>query len=190
MITPEQTLRERGEDAVSGKRSTGVNVGGSSILVIFILLCLTTFATLSMVSANADLKLTEKSAAAAQDYYAADAEAEQILAAIDAYARQLWTQNPNPAAFADACQMLSSAVDGGITTLRPAGGNTMLAQYAVPINDTHQLAVELEIVPNSQGYTLTRNSWQVQSVTDWQPGSAGLDLWGGGSLPIDGLPPV
>ena len=37
----------------------GLGVGASSILLIFVLLCLTTFATLSLVSAQADARLSE-----------------------------------------------------------------------------------------------------------------------------------
>ena len=39
------------------KRSFGLSIGSSSILMVFVVLCLTTFATLSLVSANADYKL-------------------------------------------------------------------------------------------------------------------------------------
>lgn len=67
--------------------ASGVGVGGSSILVIFVLLCLTTFATLSMVSAGADLRLTDRTVETVQEYYAADARAEEILARVDGVLR-------------------------------------------------------------------------------------------------------
>ena len=35
-------------------------IGSSSLLVIFVILCLVSFATLSIVSANADYKLSKK----------------------------------------------------------------------------------------------------------------------------------
>jgi hypothetical protein len=55
-------------------------VGGSSLLVIFSVLCLTMFALLSMSEVQAYGRLSDKSAESAEAYYAADCEAQQILA--------------------------------------------------------------------------------------------------------------
>ncbi len=61
------------------KRSFGLSIGSSSILMVFVVLCLTTFATLSLVSANADYKLSRKTADAAAAYYALDTAGERML---------------------------------------------------------------------------------------------------------------
>ncbi len=66
------------------KRSFGISIGSSSILVVFVVLCLTTFATLSLVSANADYRLSRKTADAAASYYALDAAGEELLADVAA----------------------------------------------------------------------------------------------------------
>jgi len=55
-------------------------VGGSSLLVIFAVLCLTVFALLGLSTVQADRRLTDASIAAVTAYYAADCEAEKILA--------------------------------------------------------------------------------------------------------------
>ena len=55
-------------------------VGGSSLLVIFAVLCLTVFALLSLGTVQADTRLSDASAEAVQAYYAADSAAEAILA--------------------------------------------------------------------------------------------------------------
>ena len=55
-------------------------VGGSSLLVIFAVLCLTVFAMLSLSTVQADKRLSDASAAAVSEYYAADCRAEEILA--------------------------------------------------------------------------------------------------------------
>ena len=65
------------------KKSYGVNIGTSSILVIIVILCLICFAGLSIVSANADFKLSEKLADRTTSYYAATSRANEDLAAID-----------------------------------------------------------------------------------------------------------
>jgi hypothetical protein len=55
-------------------------VGGSALLVIFAVLCLTVFAMLSLATVQADRRTADAAAQAVQDYYAADSEAEKILA--------------------------------------------------------------------------------------------------------------
>ena len=59
------------------------NVGSSSILMIFVVLCLTTFGVLSYVTANADCKISTKNVETVQNYYAASAGAQKKLAQID-----------------------------------------------------------------------------------------------------------
>lgn len=61
------------------KSDTPAAVGGSSLLVIFAVLCLTIFALLSLSTVQADGRLTAISAKAAKEYYEADTEAEEIL---------------------------------------------------------------------------------------------------------------
>lgn len=62
------------------RTDTPAAVGGISLLVIFIVLSLTVFALLSLSSVQADGRLSTASAEAVRAYYAADCEAEEILA--------------------------------------------------------------------------------------------------------------
>ena len=55
-------------------------VGGSSLLVIFAVLCLTVFALLSLSTVLADQRLGDASLEAIVSYYEADTQAEEILA--------------------------------------------------------------------------------------------------------------
>ena len=59
---------------------TPVAVGGSSLLVIFVVLCLTLLAVLGVSTVQADERLMMASADSVVDYYKADCEAEEILA--------------------------------------------------------------------------------------------------------------
>ena len=59
-------------------------VGASSLVVIFAILCIIIFALLSVSTANAEEALSINSAEHVKAYYAADAEAEMILAEIRA----------------------------------------------------------------------------------------------------------
>ena len=59
------------------------SMGASSVLMIFVVLCLTAFGVLSLVSARADLRLTRRAVQAAEEYYAADAGTDALLGAVD-----------------------------------------------------------------------------------------------------------
>ena len=93
-----------------------VAVGGSSLLVIFIVLCLTVFALLSLSSVQADGRLSTASAESVHAYYAADCEAEQILA-----------------------QLRQGNIPEGVTV----SGNRYC--YECVVTDTQKLVVETEI---------------------------------------------
>lgn len=59
-------------------------VGGTSLLVVFAVLCLTVFALLALGTVQADCRLSDASVNAVTGYYAADLEAEKIYARLRA----------------------------------------------------------------------------------------------------------
>lgn len=65
------------------QQSYFVNIGSSSLLVIFLILCLVTFAILSLSSAKSDYTFSERLAEHKKAYYEASARAEDIVAEID-----------------------------------------------------------------------------------------------------------
>ena len=72
---------------MSFQKKTGpefhVNVGSSSILLIFVILCLISFATLSIVSANADAKLSRRVVERTTAYYEACNQAQADITSLD-----------------------------------------------------------------------------------------------------------
>lgn len=91
-------------------------VGGSSLLVIFAVLCLTVFALLGLTTVRADGRLADASAAAVAAYYRADCEAEAILA-----------------------RLRSGEAVEGVTQ------NGDAYAYTCPISDTQALEVEVRL---------------------------------------------
>ena len=59
-------------------------IGGSSLLVIFAVLCLTVFALLSLSTVQAEKRMADAAAEAVTDYYAADLQAQEIFARLRA----------------------------------------------------------------------------------------------------------
>lgn len=92
-------------------------VGGSSLLVIFAVLCLTVFALLTLSTVQANGRLSDRSAQAVLDYYQADTQAERILA-----------------------QLRQGTVPQGVTD---EGGGRY--SYTCAISDTQALDVQVQI---------------------------------------------
>lgn len=135
-----------------------VNVGTASILVIFIILTLVTFATLSLLSANTNYGFSTRTAENTTAYYTACNQAERKLEAIDQRLKDpnwLASSSGNPA-------QLLAELDVTVT------GNTL--SFSLLTRQDFALFVELTLAPpaENQGrhYRITR--WQEQSTTPWQ----------------------
>ena len=65
------------------KKTFHIGTGITSLLMIFVILCLTTFGILSYTSANAEVALTKKNADYVEAYYNAYSKGSVVLADID-----------------------------------------------------------------------------------------------------------
>ena len=124
-------------------------VGGGSLLVIFAVLCLVTFALLSLAAVSADLRLAEKSRDYLTAFYEADGEAERMLAALRA----------------------GETPEGVTVTETPRG---FLCQYQCALPPAQCLAVEAEVM----GEQVKILRWQVVSTEPFQPEST-ITVWDG-----------
>lgn len=64
------------------KNNISMGMGGTLVIVIFVVLCLTVFATLSFTTAYSDLKLVNKTQEMTYDYYTTEGNAEKRLSEI------------------------------------------------------------------------------------------------------------
>ncbi len=122
------------------------------MLAIFVVLCLTTLAVLSVVSARADMALTEKTALASKQYYAADALVEEKLASL----LEIVETGGNWYDFA-----LSEGFE--IFSRRGAA----IVAYAAPISDSKELYVEVELAVSAAGSATgewSRTVWQTRVI--------------------------
>ena len=139
-------------DADKQKRFSPPAIGGTSLLVVFAVLCLTVFALLSLTTVQADVRLADASVKAIEDYYAADYQAQEILA-----------------------RLRNGEIPDGVDV---AGAT---ASYACPISDTQELQVEvlldyLLLDTETDSYTVLR--WQAVPTGEWE-GNESLNLWDG-----------
>lgn len=124
------------------KFKLGMNVGSSSILVTFVLLCLVTFAALSFVSANSDNRLAKQTAERISAYYEADTQAEIMLANVDAQLRLLAKDTEKDIYIKDAINLFDK---GGQYSIQNKDGDTFI-HYELPITETQNLSITLKIL--------------------------------------------
>lgn len=91
-------------------------VGGSSLLVIFSVLCFSVFSMLVLATVKADERLADASFHAVTAYYEADCEAERILG-----------------------ELRAGVVEDGVTQ------SNDIYVYQCPVNDTQSLCVAVEV---------------------------------------------
>ena len=83
----------------SKKKQFGMNIGSASILLVFVILCLVSFAVLSIVSANADSKLSNRVLERTTAYYDACNQAEQSLAGMDKTLQRIYASSDSEDAY-------------------------------------------------------------------------------------------
>ena len=134
---------ENGGQEGRSKRRFGMNLGSSSILLIFVILCLVSFAALSIVSANADHRLSRRILERTSAYYDACSQAEEALAAVDRTLYNIYNS--------------SSSEEEYFSTAGRA------KSYTIPISDLQTLEVSIDILyPSKEGDTFyTINCWRV-----------------------------
>lgn len=132
----------------NSKRKTNItpfslNIGSSSTLMIFVILCLICLAVLTFVSASSDNKLSRKVLDRTTAYYNACNEAEKALAGVDHTLASIY--------------MDSRDADAYFNTV---GHNK---SYIIAISELQTLQVTIEILyPESDEDTFYRiTSWQV-----------------------------
>jgi hypothetical protein len=131
-----------------------LSVGGPTIIMIFVILCLTTLGTLSLVTANTDLKLTEKTAAYTVAYYSADSLGEEFLAKVDGIIK--------------AGRLDFQQLDDTLARQLPDGSHSII--YNTPIGEEQYLRIEL-LIPADFGVNDDPNfhivSWKTETAQVW-----------------------
>ncbi|WP_052446671.1 hypothetical protein [Candidatus Soleaferrea massiliensis] len=149
-----------------------LGTGASSILMIFIVLCLTTFGVLSYTSARADLKLTEKNEDAVYASYQAETQAQAILQQIDTVLGQA---RKNSAETGTNDKMLN------LSRLSEIEGLTIsedTVSFSVACGDRKALQVLLKLTSPEEEKRYELISYRYVDTGEWQAEESG-ELWQG-----------
>lgn len=164
------------------QQSTFVNIGSSSLLIVFLVLCLTTFAILSLSSAQSDYSFSKRSAEHKTEYYEASSRAEMILGEIDQIlaetAEQVNAAQENAvqenadselASFelAATARLDGKEIDNIPLSCTGTEEGTVIS-YQVPSGAKQALNVSLLITNDSEHENYYKiQAWQLISTSDW-----------------------
>lgn len=153
-----------------------VQIGITSLILIFTVLCLVIFAALSLSSAAADHKLAVKNAENLQAFYEADRKTELRLKEIDQFLAEAKTESEKgEAAFGDILsRQFQEEYDEKHHVL----------SFSVPISTEQSINIRLqlkqahEILNDRENYTVQR--WTVHNEKDYDIDDT-MNVWDGGS---------
>lgn len=144
------------------KRSFGTTMGITSIIAILVILVLVVFSTLSLVTAKADLNLSQKTADNIKAYYIADGNAEKIMAEFGDIINSEVTQEINTGTrgtyaseFAKENNYEYESTDDG-----------RLLKFTLQIDDSRKLKVE--VLYDDKGRLKERQLWQIIPAEEWK----------------------
>lgn len=151
MTTKQEMTMSKDKSSKVRKRSFGTTMGITSIIAILVILVLVVFSTLSLITAKADLNLSEKTASNIEAYYAADAKGEIIISEIS----EIINSGSDVAGYAK---------DKGYT-YEPSGGGGLLT-FTVVVDDSRQLNAKVAF--DGSGNVVEKQLWQVKPSKEWE----------------------
>lgn len=153
------------------------NIGSVTLMMIFIVLCMVSFAALSLSTAASDYQASQKSAKHVKEYYHASNQAEETLASIDMTLSDDYQHTTDMASYFSLVR--SDYADTPDFTLTEDNGKLVIS-YQTPLNNKQALTTSLQVQypskgasENDSGNTSENDgfykiiSWQVVSTTEW-----------------------
>lgn len=136
-----------------------MNIGMISFMIVFIILCLVTFSVLSLVSAQSNLKMANRSIEHHQEYYQLSSKGEEALHKIDDYLYELYQKSSQENYFQKLDHLKAIIPD------------LHIYQHYIDLTITGQsqkLYIQLEVLyPGNKLYEV--KAWEVQSKDEWNP---------------------
>ena len=148
-----------------------INIGAASLLVIFVILCISIFAILSLSGAKNNYTFSQKMALHKTEYYNACNQAEQSLDRVDALLADTAAICQNaPDFYVEFTYALDTEING-IPIIITIDNQVPLLAWEIPIDDSQALLVQLKVQwpyspHNGQaGGHYTIQKWQTISIT-------------------------
>lgn len=150
-------------------QSSFTAIGSSSLLVVFLVLCLATFAILSLSSAKSDYSFTERLAKHKSDYYKASSQAEYTAAAIDSLLENTYkSKSMTQEEYLDALNPVLLTYEA-VPLSYSTQDNVPVISYQIPVDDRQILLVELKVTnPKESSNYYEVQTWKITSSQEWK----------------------
>ena len=158
------------------KSFDGSSIGTSLILVVFIIICLLTFATLSMLSAKADNTLSLSASEHIAAFYGAEAEAQKKLKEIDDILLSAYQNAENEQDYYDTIYTKFSAE----SDIKISNDNGIFITFLTDISEIEIMKSQIKVMfPTNMGQALYEvQSWQLVNISNWE-NNTDFELWSG-----------
>ena len=153
------------KDNAASDHSSGrsvISIGTTTIVLIFVLLCLLTFSVLSLVSARANMRLSQKSADRTTAYYEAENKSNDILMQVsDSIEKNLSVSDQET-----FLERMQTDLDGTYGITFP---DDHTLTWTVPLSRNQYLKAEvlLSFQPFSDGNHYKITCWNTITDYDW-----------------------
>ncbi len=146
--------------------------GFSSILLVFVMICIVTFGVLSLVTAGSDYKLSKKVADKVSNYYDADESACRKLAQIDHALYEFYQNSASEADYYKRAEAYFSKAGGAFSD----ESGSLLYTWQEPFSQTQVLEIVIRICyPTSDAaHFYELQAWKTVSVASAVRGTEGL----------------
>ncbi len=157
------------------KKYSIYTIGTPTIMMVLVVLCLITFATLSLVSANADYKLSETLSEKTAGYYEASSEAQVNIQEINDILLTIWQDVQDDEYYEEVADNDELNTIGTVTMSEE---DDVIIEFSTTISDIQDLEVVLKVVPldDESGTCYEITSYKSVSTQDWEADDE-LDLY-------------
>ena len=145
-----------------------ITIGIPSLFLIFLVLCLAVFSVLSLSSAVADQKLSQKTADRTSEYYKASNEANDTLTYIDQILTECYQETKDKKTY---YQHIETSLLSNPNIQFSQKGEAFFLSWNTAINDSQVLSVQLSLpYPIEEGETFYEiKQCQVINTEEWTP---------------------
>lgn len=145
-----------------------INVGLSSILTIFLVLTMSVFASLSLMTAESDYRLSQSCADRLTEVASANSKGEQFLKKIDVLCVKSYDKDKNPTPEKYQSYILKMAEKEEIACTKKDG--RLLLETSIALSESQVLHIIVEpVFPTQTGDSYLKvTEWQIQKTTNWK----------------------
>ena len=147
-----------------------LGVGTASIVFVFMLLALVTFAVLTYTSAAMDFRLSQKSADRTEEYYEASNRAQKHIGDVDDLLKETYAQTSSSAVYMNTVENtvgeMSWAKEAQLKSKQDDG--KLSVSWEEQIDEGQCLAILLEISPPQTGESFYKiRRYKVADLGEW-----------------------